>query len=153
MDIKEFEDLLVIRKSTLDDELAQHSDVLYRIGKQVVKLSELHAAATDEFKKAEAEAYAALKTAVSDGKPLSDKAVEMATRNDPYRLKAWTAMIAAKTELDTWEKLYDSWVVKGHNMKSLAGLYQTNTFSVALPYTGQRKDYTAEPPATRRSAR
>lgn len=145
--IEHFRDLLTINKHALDDELVQHSDVMYRIAESLTKHGEFYASAVDELKKAEAEAFAAQKMILIEGKPQSDTRADMAARNDPHRNKAWSAMTGAKAEQERWQKLYDAWVAKGHNMKQMVSLYCTGNFSVGLPLTRTpRTDYTQ--PAT-----
>lgn len=150
MNIETFSALLPIKKHELDDELVQHSDVLFRISEQMTKLRELSASATDEFRKAEAEAFAAQKNMVDvgTGKGLSDTRAEMGARNDPYRNKSWTVMIGYKSELERWEALYEAWKSKGHNMKTLADLYATGNFSVGLG----RPKYEERPAVARQRA-
>lgn len=151
MNIETYADQLKINKHQLDEELVVHSDVLFRISDQLSKLRELWAAATDEFKKAEAEAFAAQKQMMDNGKPLSDTRAEMAVRNDPYRNKAWTVMVGCKAELERWEALYEAWKTKGYNMNTLASMYATGNFSVGLPNrAGNKHDYTKDAPASSR---
>lgn len=156
MKIETYSDLLKINKHQLDEELVVHSDVLFRINERIVKLREFSVSASDELKKSEAEAFAAQKQMLDNGKPLSDTRAEMGARTDPFRMKAWTAATAAKAELERWEGLYAAWKDKGYNMSTLAGLYQTGNFSVTLPNrTGNKHDYTKDEPAaapTRRRA-
>lgn len=150
MNIETFEPLLIINKHALDDELVQHSDVTFRIAKEMTKAREFHAAAADELKKVEAEAFAAQKQLLDNGKPLSDTRAEMATRNDPFRMKAWTIVQHAKSNLDLWEKLYEAWIGKAHNIKTLVALYATGQFSVGLPSSAARAPYAERPAVTSR---
>ena len=151
MNIETYSALLKINKHALDEELVTHSDVQFRIAEQINKMSEFHAAEVDELKKVEAEAFAAQKMVLDNGKPLSDTRAEMRARTDPHRMKAWTNMTAAKSDLDRWQKLYDAWIGKGHNMKQLVALYCTGNFSVSLGQPA-RPAYTEAPAVTRRRA-
>ena len=145
MDIATFSELLVIKKHQLDEELVVHSDVLFRISEEVVRLHGVVARCADDLKQAEAEAFNAQKMMLIDGKPPSDTRAEMGVRTDPFRVKAHTLLMHNKTELERWEGLYAAWKDKGYNMSTLAEMYRSGNFAVTLPNrTVTKRDYTTE---------
>lgn len=129
LDYEAFVKMLHVNRHRLDDELEVQSDIFHQIGEQLAYAGARESDAKDRLDTCEAELYLDLTNKASTAKMTKDQA-QATIQLDPFRVKAFRAHQATKTEKSNWQSLYDSWKARGFDLKTLGQLYTDQYFAI-----------------------
>lgn len=134
------EEHLPINKSDLDNELAFHAEIQWRISKKLSSLIQVR----EELKEEEEIISETIKKEIIEQEPnLGVQKVEVRAKIHPKRVAALQDLRHARRDVDLWAALKDAWVGRGFTLKSLCDLYSADYFT--------KDSHTVEPKAVNSS--
>ena len=124
--LREFQQLLPIRKHRLDDELEMQGEILYRIGEHRARANKAMLEAKSELAFIEAEISAKARNRMQK---VTVGELAGITLMDPQHRSANSEYLAMCERYDRWDALYEAWRSRGFALKTLGELYISSYYT------------------------